>query len=40
MANHVRLLEERTGEGVDAWNRRVTESGAPDEESLTRWLKA
>jgi hypothetical protein len=29
MANHVRLLEERTGEGLDAWNRRVAESDVP-----------
>jgi hypothetical protein len=39
MANHVRLLEERTGEGLDAWNRRVAESGASDETSLARWLR-
>jgi hypothetical protein len=40
MANHVRLLEERTGEGLDAWNRRVAESGAADEASLAQWLEA
>ncbi|HEY6425834.1 MAG TPA: hypothetical protein VIX84_01245 [Acidimicrobiales bacterium] len=41
MANHVRLLQERTGEGrLDAWNRRGAESGASDETSLARWLEA
>ena len=32
------LLERRTGHGVEEWNRRVVESGAPDEESLRAWL--
>jgi hypothetical protein len=40
MASHVRLLEERTGEGIEARNRRVAESGAADEGSLARWLEA
>jgi hypothetical protein len=40
MANNVRLLEERTGEGLEVWNRRVAESGADDEGSLARWLES
>ena len=33
-----RLLEERTGEGVAAWNRRVQKEGFEDEEGLRTWL--
>jgi hypothetical protein len=33
-----RLLEERTGEGVDAWNRRIQKEGLTDKESLRAWL--
>jgi hypothetical protein len=40
MANNLRLLKERTGEGLDSWNRRVAESGATDEASLARWLES
>lgn len=34
----IRLLEERTGETLDTWNRRVRRSGAKDEKSLRAWL--
>ncbi|HYS99302.1 MAG TPA: hypothetical protein VEO20_01405, partial [Thermoplasmata archaeon] len=33
-----RLLEERTGEGVDAWNRRIKKEAFEDEGSLRSWL--
>ena len=33
-----RLLEERTGEGVESWNRRIQEEGLDDEEALRAWL--
>jgi hypothetical protein len=33
-----RLLQERTGENVEAWNRRIRESGFSDEAALRRWL--
>ncbi len=33
-----RLLEERTGEGVEAWNRRIKKQAFKDEESLRSWL--
>jgi len=33
-----RLLEERTGEGVGIWNRRIQSEGFPDEKSLRAWL--
>lgn len=33
-----RLLKERTGEDVDAWNRRINEKGFKDEKSLRDWL--
>jgi hypothetical protein len=33
-----RLLADRTGEGVAAWNRRVAETGLADEPSLRAWL--
>jgi hypothetical protein len=33
-----RLLEERTGEGMDAWNRRIREKGFTDEKGLRAWL--
>jgi hypothetical protein len=33
-----RLLKERTGEGVDAWNRRVKGKSFKDEKSLRAWL--
>jgi len=32
------LLERRTGEGIEAWNRRVAGSGAADEAALRAWL--
>src|SRR3989475_2320739 len=33
-----RLLKERTGEGVDAWNRRIRREPLDDEEALRVWL--
>jgi hypothetical protein len=33
-----RLLEERTGEGVEAWNRRIQQERFEDEQSLRAWL--
>ncbi len=33
-----RLLKERTGEGVDAWNRRIKGEGLKDEPELRAWL--
>ncbi len=33
-----RLLEERTGEGLAAWNRRIKKERLDDEESLRAWL--
>jgi hypothetical protein len=33
-----RLLEKRTGEGVDAWNRRIRGTRLGDEPALRRWL--
>ncbi len=33
-----RLLEERTGAGVDEWNRRVVDSGIDNEPALREWL--
>src|SRR5881409_2673914 len=33
-----RLLKERTGEGVDAWNRRIKRERLDDEGSLRAWL--
>ena len=34
----MRLLKERTGENVDAWNRRVKGKCFKDEKSLRAWL--
>jgi hypothetical protein len=33
-----RLLRSRTGEDVQAWNRRIAEAGLPDEQALRSWL--
>jgi hypothetical protein len=33
-----RLLKERTGEGVDEWNRRIKRERLDDEEALRVWL--
>lgn len=33
-----RLLVERTGEGVEAWNSRIEQEGIIDEEHLREWL--
>src|SRR3989449_3769217 len=33
-----RLLKERTGEGVETWNRRIQRGRLDDEESLRVWL--
>ena len=33
-----RLLEQRTGQGVEAWNRRIQAEGFDDESSLRAWL--
>lgn len=34
----VRILEQRTGEGVEAWNARIARAGLPDEPALRAWL--
>src|SRR2546426_10889074 len=34
----VRLLKERTGEGVDEWNRRIKRERFDDEDELRLWL--
>jgi Domain of unknown function (DUF5655) len=34
-----RLLKERTGEGVETWNRRIKKEGLTDQKSLRAWLK-
>ena len=34
----IKWLVERTGDGLEAWNARVLESGAADEASLRAWL--
>jgi hypothetical protein len=34
----VRLLKERTGQDIEAWNRRIEEEGLEDEKSLRKWL--
>lgn len=34
----IRLLEESTGEGLDAWNERIKREGFRDEQSLRAWL--
>jgi hypothetical protein len=33
-----RQLEQRTGQGVEAWNRRIQAEGFDDEKSLRAWL--
>jgi hypothetical protein len=33
-----RLLNERTGQGVDAWNQRIQREGLADEGALRAWL--
>jgi hypothetical protein len=33
-----RLLQSRTGEDVQAWNRRIAEAGLADEQALRSWL--
>jgi len=33
-----RLLRERTGDGVETWNRRINARGFDDEEELRAWL--
>ena len=35
----VRILEKRTGEGVEAWKRRIEQERLRDEPSLRAWLK-
>jgi hypothetical protein len=40
MADHARLLEKRTGQGVAEWNTRVRQSGADTEAALRQWLDA
>src|SRR5438105_3967838 len=37
-AMSARLLEERTGEDVEAWNRRIRNDGPDDKASLRAWL--
>src|SRR4030095_6680311 len=37
-AMSARLLEKRTGKGVDAWNRRIKTGRFKDEQSLRAWL--
>jgi uncharacterized protein DUF5655 len=39
-ANNIRLLEERTGAGLEHWNERVAGSGAGDRAALGAWLEA
>jgi hypothetical protein len=39
MEQSARLLEERTGAGLEEWNRRVRETGIADESTLRSWLK-
>lgn len=34
----IRLLERQTGEGVDAWNRRIRRQRPADERALRAWL--
>jgi hypothetical protein len=34
----VRVLEKKTGQGIDAWNRRIRREGFADERSLKAWL--
>lgn len=34
----VRTLVERTGEGIEEWNRRIAERDLPDETALRAWL--
>jgi hypothetical protein len=34
----IKWLVERTGEGLDAWNKKVRGSGAKDESALRKWL--
>ncbi|HEX6052181.1 MAG TPA: hypothetical protein VFZ21_23100 [Gemmatimonadaceae bacterium] len=34
----VRILEKRTGVGVDTWKRRIRKEGLDDEASLRAWL--
>jgi hypothetical protein len=36
----VRVLEKRTGLGVEAWNRKISAQGLQDEASLRAWLTA
>jgi hypothetical protein len=35
-----RLLEERTGKGIEAWNQRIRTKGFKDEKTLRAWLTA
>jgi hypothetical protein len=35
-----RLLKERTGQDVEAWNQRITTEGLTDEQHLRAWLTA
>jgi hypothetical protein len=37
-AMSMRLLEERTGEGLDTWNARIQRKGFTDEAQLRTWL--
>lgn len=39
-AQWARILEKSTGEGVEAWNRRIRQRGIADEKSLRDWLDA
>jgi hypothetical protein len=34
----IELLLERTGKGLETWNRRVLETGIEDEDALRKWL--
>jgi hypothetical protein len=36
----IRLLEQRTGEGVEAWNQRILSAALDDETGLRSWLSA
>ena len=37
-AQHARLLERQTGEGLAIWNARIAELNPPDEAALRAWL--
>jgi hypothetical protein len=34
----ISLLRERTGQGLDEWNRRIADQGLKDQKALRSWL--